>query len=277
MTTVIHATAVVADDAQIGQNVEIGPYCVIGPKCVIGDGTKLFNHVTLQSHVTLGKNCQVSAGAVLGGFPQDLKFDGKDSYVVVGDDCVIRECVTINRATGEGQATTLGNGSMMMAYSHLGHNCEVGNEVILANTVHLGGHVIMGDYVFVGGQSVFHQHVRVGRYAMIGGASACRQDIPPYAMSVGVPADMMGINRIGLKRRGFDLPTRTRIKEAYHLLWYSHLNLRQGLDEARRTLGSDPRVVELLDFVETTKRGIRGPRKFLPGKADADDALAEVL
>lgn len=279
----IHPSAIIDPTAEIGAGVQIGPYAIIGPNSKVGDGSKIASHAILERNVTLGTNCQVSSGAVLGGDPQDLKFKGEETFVIVGDNCVIRECSTLNRASGEGNATTLGNGCLLMAYSHLGHNCTVGNEVIMANSVHLGGHVEVGDFAFIGGVGAYHQFIRIGKLAIVSGFSAARQDIPPFAMAADCPAEIFGINKIGLKRRGYDLNARTRIKKAFNLLFYSDLNTAQAIETIRAELGVDPAsmedpVAELVRFVETSKRGIRKPNIAHAQVGQPNpDLLAEVL
>jgi UDP-N-acetylglucosamine acyltransferase len=264
----IHPTAIIDPTAEIGAGVEIGPYSVIGPRCRVGEGTKIFSNVTLQGYTRLGKNCQVSPGAVLGGFPQDLKFKGEESWVVVGDNTVIRECVTLNRASGEGQETVIGDGCLLMAYVHIAHNCRVGNEVIIANSVQLGGHVEVGDFAFIGGMCVFHQHVRIGKLAIISGFSAARQDIPPFAMADNRPAIVVGLNKVGLKRRGFDLAARTRLKRAYQTLFFSGVNYKQAIETIREEIQGDPHVDELVAFVQSSERGIYRPNRILRGAID---------
>lgn len=271
----IHPTAIVDPGAELAENVEVGAYSVIGPHCKVGAGTRLHNHVTLMSHTTLGRECEVFPGAVLGGPPLDLKFKNEESWLVVGDRTTIRECATLHRATGEGNLTRVGSGCFIMPYSHITHNCVVGNEVIMANSVHLGGHVTVGDYAFLGGMNVVHQNCRIGKLAIVSGASATRQDIPPFSMSAGIPAVVSGINKIGLKRRGYDLEARTRIKRAYTLLWYSDMNISQAVEVLRAELAEDPNVQELLEFVTSSQRGIRRPTRGAVPNISVDDAASE--
>lgn len=278
----IHPSAIIDPSAIIGNNVEIGPYSIIGPHCKVGDGSKLAAHVVLQEYVHMGENCQVSSGAVLGGLPQDMAFKGERSYVTIGNNAIIRECVTINRASGEDKETVLGDGCMLMAYSHLGHNSKVGKEAILANSAQLGGYVEVGDYAFLGGGCVFHQFVRVGTLAIVSGFSGSRQDLPPFSMSFGAPAELFGINKVGLRRRGYDLNARTLIKKAFQLLFFSDLNMTQGI-RALESEGwaQEPYIQELLTFVQSSQRGIckrsqSGRRHQTADKADTE-LLAEIL
>lgn len=272
----IHPTAVIDSGAIIEEDVEIGPYSYIGPNCRVGRGSRIHSHAVLQSYVTLGENCQVSPGAVLGGFPQDIKFRGEPSWVRIGNQVVIREGVTVNRASGENRETVVGDGCMLMAGSHVAHNCTLGREVVLANAVHLGGHAEVGDYAFLGGVTPVHQFVKIGRLAIISGGSATRQDIPPFSMTDGRPAQIIGINTVGLRRRGFDLAARTRMKKAFSLLWFSDLNLRDAMEKMPEHLDEvDDNVQELLAFIRDSKRGIRNSRHTLSSMDGPDSTSQE--
>lgn len=270
----IHPTAVIDPSAQLGNGVEVGPYSIIGPHCTVGANSKIGPHVVLQSHVKLGADCQVSPGAVLGGFPQDLKFKGETSWVRIGDGCIIRESVTVNRSSGKDQETIVGDRCMLMAYAHVAHNCILGDEVILANAVQLGGHVEIGDYAFIGGQCAIHQFVKIGKMAIMSGFSASRQDVPPFSMTDSRPAIVAGINKVGLKRRGFDLAARTRMKKAFHLLFFSGMNYKQAIEtiQAEAEMKADPAVQELIEFVQTSSRGIYRPNRILRSAIDDPDS-----
>jgi UDP-N-acetylglucosamine acyltransferase len=258
--TLIHPTAVIDSTAKIAANVSIGPYTVIGPQTVIGEGTRLASHVVIEGYTTIGTNCQIASGAVIGGQPQDLHFGGETSFVEIGNNVIIRECVTINRATGEGEVTRVGDNCMLMAYCHLAHNCQLGENVVMANNVQLAGYVQIGDYAFMGGMCVVHQFVQIGRLAIVGGFSGTRQDIPPFAMAEGRPrATVKGINSVGLKRRGFDREARSRLKKAYYYLWFSKLNTQQAIETIHREIGEDANVEELIQFTLNSKRGIYRP------------------
>jgi len=265
----IHPTAIIDPTAVLGNGVEVGPFSYIGPNCKVGDGTIIYAHAVLQENVILGERCEVSPGAVLGGKPQDLKFKGEETYIRIGNGTIIRECVTVNRSSGAGQETLIGDRCLLMAYAHVAHNCIVGNEVILANNVQLGGHVEVGDFAFLGGTCAFHQFVKIGRLAIVSGFSAARQDIPPFAMADSRPAIIAGINKVGLKRRGFDLAARTRLKKAYHLLFFSGLNFNQAIETIQSSIEMDPAVTELVDFVKNSSRGIYRPNRV--GRATMDD------
>lgn len=280
----IHSTAIIDASAQLGDDIEIGPYAIIGPDCIVGDGARIAAHAVLQEQVTLGTNVRVSAGAVLGGEPQDTGFKGERSRVIVGNNVSIRECATLNRASGEGKETVVGDGCMLMAYSHLGHNVRLGKEVILANNVQLGGHVEVGDYAFLGGTCVFHQFVRVGKLAIVGGFSASRQDIAPFSMCDGRPTIVAGINKVGLRRRGYDLTARTTLKNAFHQLFFSELNMRQAIESIESEWGDQPYVQELLAFVQNSQRGLCKANRVTRGRsvssskdtASSDDVMMEV-
>lgn len=256
----IHPTAIIDPTVELGEDVKIGPYAVVGPQSRIGDGTIIGPHVVIEGYTSIGRNCEISPGAVIGGKPQDHGFGNETSYVRIGDEVIVRECVTINRGTGEGSETVVGDGSMLMAYSHLAHNCNLGAHVVLANNVQLAGYVQIGDYAFIGGTCVVHQFVQIGRLSIIGGFSGTRQDVPPFAMAEGRPhVTVKGINSVGLKRRGFDREARSRLKKAYYFLWFSKLNIQQAIESIHRDIDFDPNIEELIAFTLNSKRGIRRP------------------
>jgi UDP-N-acetylglucosamine acyltransferase len=200
----IHPTAVVDPRAELGAGVVVGPYTVIGPDVVIGAGSTLGPHVVIDGHVRMGKGNRIFPGACIGLEPQDLKYNGAPTEVVIGDDNAIRECVTINRATAEGEQTRIGSGNLLMAYSHLGHNCQLGDRIVVANNVAIAGHVLIGDRAVIGGVLGIHQFVHIGTLAMVGGMSRIDRDIPPFAIVEGHPGRLRGLNRVGLKRSGLD-------------------------------------------------------------------------
>lgn len=234
MAKKIHQTAVIHPDAQIGENVEIGPFVVVGEKVVIGEGTKIAPHVVLDGDTTIGKDCVFFSGASIGAAPQDLKYKGEKSYVQIGDRTVVRECVTINRAVGEGEITQVGDDVLLMAYSHIGHNCMVGNGSIIANAVPLAGHVVLGNKVVVGGLAGIHQFVHIGDHVMIGGMARITQDVPPYLLVAGNPSVVHGLNLVGLKRHNFSSEARQEIKKIFKLIYRSKLNLTQAIEELKQ-------------------------------------------
>lgn len=258
----IHSTAIIDPSAVLGRDVVVGPFCIIGPNCQVGDGVVLHSQAVLQENVILGENCEVSPGAVLGGKPQDMKFKGEKTYARIGKNTILREGVTVNRASGEGLETVVGEGCLLMAYAHVGHNGIVGNEVILANGVNLGGHVEVGDYAFLGGTAAYHQFIKIGKMAIVSGFSAARQDIPPFAMAHGCPAVVAGLNKVGLKRRGFDLAARTRLKKAYQYLFFSGMNFNQAIEVIQSEVEMDAAVSELVAFVQNSERGIYRPKRI---------------
>jgi UDP-N-acetylglucosamine acyltransferase len=262
--TAVHRTAEVSARAVIGEGVRIGPYAVIDDGAVIGDGTVIEAFARLTSYVRVGRNCHIFDGAILGQPPQDHDFGGETSYVMIGDDVVLREGVTIHRATGEGLATVVGRGSLLMEGCHLGHNVRVGEYCTLTNKVGLSGHVQMGDYVVAGGLAGFHQFVRVGSYAMVGGMAKIVMDVPPYSLVDGNPASMYGLNAVGLKRRGFSQAQRSRIKGIYKALFENAASLEDGLASIEERYAGDGFAREIAAFVANSKRGVYHWRPGVP-------------
>lgn len=277
MANRIHPTAIIDPSAILGDEVEIGPYSIIGKEVEIGNNTIIAPHVVIEDRTILGANCQVASGAILGGPPQDLSFKGEPTRVRVGDNTVIRECVTLNRATGEGNETVIGENNFLMAYSHLAHNCKTGSNVILANAVQIAGYVALDDYAFIGGGCVVHQFVRVGRMAFLGGASATRQDLPPFSMNDGRPSSIQGINSIGLKRRGFTGVERQLLKKAFFYLWFSGLNQTQAIEAIQENLDVNSHIEELLEFVRSSKRGISHKAGSAKMSAGEDESAPETV
>ena len=263
MATSVHPTAVVDPRARIGTGVEIGPYAVIGPEVEIGDGCRIGPHVVIDGRVRMGKGNRIFPGACLGLEPQDLKYGGAPTEVVIGDDNTIRECVTINRATAEGESTVVGNGNLLMACSHLGHNCHLGDRIVIANGVAVAGQVVIGDRAVIGGVLGIHQFVHIGSLAMVGGMSRIDRDVPPFMVVEGHPGRVRGLNRIGLRRSGMaereDGAQLRQLQEIWTLLYRSDLVLSEALVEARRSSLLPP-AQELCDFLEASiGPGRRGP------------------
>jgi len=252
----VHPTAVVDSKASLAEDVVVGPYCIISGEAEIGSGTVLASSVVVEGLTRVGKNCRIFHSAVLGGPPQDLKYKGARSLVEVGDSNTVREFVTINRATGEGETTVVGNNNLLMAYVHLAHNCVIGNNVILANAVNLAGYVRIDDYATVGGITPVHQFVRIGRHAFIGGGSRVAKDVPPFVRAAGNPLRTVGLNSIGLLRRKFPDDVRLELKRLYRLFYRSNLNVSQAVARIRAELRDIPEVREFLGFVEHSERGI---------------------
>ncbi|MEB3168257.1 MAG: acyl-ACP--UDP-N-acetylglucosamine O-acyltransferase [Cyanobium sp.] len=259
----IHPTAVVDPRASIGLGVEIGPYSVIGAEVELGDGCRIGPHVVIDGQVRLGRNNRIFPGACIGLEPQDLKYGGAPTKVVIGDGNTIRECVTINRATAEGECTSLGDNNLLMAYSHIGHNCQLGSRIVIANGVAVAGHVVIGDRAVIGGVLGIHQFVHIGSLAMVGGMSRVDRDVPPYSMVEGHPGRVRGLNRIGLRRSG--LAERhggeelRQLQEIWNLIYRSELVLAQALRQAREQVLL-PAADELCGFLELSiGPGRRGP------------------
>lgn len=256
MTTEIHPTAIVDSSASLGEGVSVGPYSVIGPHVEIGAHTRVMAHAYLDGHMRLGSNCTIFPFASLGTQTQDLKYRGGTAYVEIGDRTVIREYVTVNSGTEEGEVTRVGNECLLMAYSHVAHGCTVGNEVILANCGTLAGHVVMEDHSILGGLSAVHQFVRIGRLSIIGGCSKITQDCPPFMTIDGHPAKVRGVNRVGLQRHGFNEDSMKCLKAAYRILYREGKSVTQAVENLREELGTDAEIGELIEFISHSERGI---------------------
>lgn len=251
----IHKTAVIAPDAKIAADVEIGANVVIGEGVEIESGVKIGDNAHIE-FAKIGEGTKISPFASIGGEPQDLGYKGERTGVVIGKNCWIREFATINRASGEGKVTKIGDKCLLMAYSHVAHNCELADEVIFANGATIGGHVKVGRGAFLGGLSVFHQNIRIGEMAIISGASAARMDILPYCKAEGIPAIPIGLNAIGLRRRGVDRTIRDSIHKAIRLLKSSEYNTTQALEVIEKEVEKNEYVDKLVEFVKTSKRGV---------------------
>jgi UDP-N-acetylglucosamine acyltransferase len=254
----IHSTAVVDPSADLAPDVRVGPYCVIGKDVVIGRGTRLESHVVLEPNTTIGEECQIRQAAVLGGPPQDHKYRGERSYLIIGNRNIIREFVTIHRATGEDQATRIGDDNMIMAYCHIGHNAILGNGIIMANQVGISGHCLVEDRVVFGGIVGIHQFVRIGKFAMVGGMSKVVSDVPPFMMGDGRPTELVGLNVLGLRRAGIPPKVRAGLKQAFKLLYRSGLNLTQGIESAYNEVEPSDERDYLLEFLTNIRRGYGG-------------------
>jgi UDP-N-acetylglucosamine acyltransferase len=256
LSAAIHAAAFVDPGARLGTGVTVGPGAVIGPNVRVGDGCTIGSHVMLDGWTTLGRECHVHHGAAIGGPPQDLKYTACESYLVIGDRTVIREFATANLATEPGATTRIGSDCLLMAYSHVAHNCVIGDHAILANAVQLAGYVAVEDWAIVGGGTVVHQFARVGRHCMIGGGSRISQDIAPYVKAAGSPPRLAGINSIGLQRRGFTPEAVVALERAYRMLFRDKLTAADAVARMRAELDGVPEVEVLARFVETSSRGI---------------------
>lgn len=252
----IHPTAIISDDAEIAADVEIGAFAIIGEGCTIGAGSVIAPRVTLERNVTLGRSVRVGIGTILGGAPQDLKYAGEETTVEIDDGTVIREYATINRGTAHSFKTTVGKNCLLMSYVHIGHDCRIGDGVILSNVVQLAGHVAIEDKAIISGLSAVHQFARIGRHSFIGGMSRVSKDIPPFLKAVGSPVKLYGLNTVGLQRNGMEEATILELKRAYRLLFRSDLNLTQAIERAQSELEPLPEVKELIGFVEASDRGV---------------------
>ena len=255
-STFIHPTASVHSSAILGHGVHIGPYCIVNEGVHIGDHTHLTAHVMIDKWSIIGKHNAIEFGAVIGSQAQDVKYKGEVAYVKIGDHNQIREYVTINRATGKDEVTEIGSNNMLLTNTHIGHNCKIGNKIVMANVVHVGGHVHIEDNATIGGLTGIHQFVRVGKGTMIGGYSRLIQDVPPFMLCDGNPAYVRNLNAIGCKRSGMSKSTLTDLKQLYKLLYRSNLNTKQALSEFSPKESSDE-VDHLLAFIQhDASRGI---------------------
>ena len=258
----IHQLAVVHPHAQIGADVSIGPFAVIGEHVVIGKGCQIGAHVFIDGHTEIGEACAFATGAVIGSPPQDLKYKGEPTRLVIGPHNVFREYVTVNIGTvGGGGVTRFGEHCLMMAYAHVAHDCQIGNYVIFGNSATLSGHVTVEEYAIIGGISGIHQFVRIGAHCIIGGCSGIPQDVPPYMMASGGRVKVYGLNSVGLKRRNFSAAAIHALQKAYRILFRSKLNMKHALAKVKADVPPCPEVAHLIAFIESSERGVcRGPR-----------------
>ena len=242
--------------AKIADNVVVEPFTTIHKNVEIGEGTWIGSNVTIMEGAHIGKNCRIFPGAVISAIPQDLKFEGEDTQVVIGDNVTIRECVTVNRGTKDKLKTVVGNHSLLMAYSHIAHDCVIGEHCILANSVNLAGHIIIDDYAIVGGISAVHQFVQVGKHAFIAGGSLVRKDVTPYVKAAREPLSFVGVNSIGLRRRGFTSEQINHIQGIYNLLFVKGYNTTQALDIIEAKSPATDIRDEIVTFIKESNRGI---------------------
>jgi len=253
----IHPTAIVSSKAEIDSDIDIGPYSIVGDRVRIGKNTRIGSHVLIEGPAEIGENCQIFQSASIGAIPQDLKFKGEESSVIIGNGNIIREFVTINRGTaGGGGKTVLGNGNFLMAYSHVAHDCIIRDHVIIANAVQLAGHIEIEDCAIIGGIVGVHQFVRIGRYALIGACSAVSRDVPPYTTAAGNHAVLHGLNTIGLKRHGFSDEAVGNIKKSYQIIFRSNLLLKKALEQVESELSGSPEAMYMVEFIRKSERGV---------------------
>ncbi len=253
----IHPTAIVDSKAEIDTDVEIGPYSVIRDHVSVGSGTVIGSHVMVDRYVSIGPECHLFQYASVGTPPQAVKFKGEKTFVKIGRGTVVREFTTINRGTDFGTGVTeIGEENLLMAYSHVAHDCQTGRKVILANNATLAGHITIGDHVTVGGLVAIHQFVRIGEYAYVGGKSGVPKDIPPYVIATGDRARLYGLNRVGLKRHGFPETTVKELKKVYRIFFRIGITLNEAIERALAEVDHLPEVINFINFIKSSQRGI---------------------
>ncbi len=252
----IHPTAIVAPGAELDEGVTVGPYAVIGSGVRLGAGVSVGSHAIVEGDTAVGPGTYIFPHAVIGTVPQDVKYAGEESRLVIGDNCTFREFVTVNRGTKARGVTTVGSGVLAMAYSHIAHDCIVGDNCILSNAATLAGHVELGQRVVVGGLAAVHQFCRVGDYAFVGGLCGISRDVIPYVKVGFDPTRVVGLNTVGLQRHDFSEETRAKLKKAYSIIFRQNLNTAQAVEELEAELGDVPEVREIISFINTSERGL---------------------
>ncbi len=242
--------------AKIAANVVVEPFTTISKNVEIGEGSWIGSNVTIMEGARIGKNCKIYPGAVIAAEPQDLKFGGEESLAIIGDNTTIRECVTVNRGTHATGKSMVGANCMLMAYSHVAHDCYIGDHSIIVNGVALGGHVTIGEYAIIGGLSAVHQFVTIGAHTMVSGGSLVRKDVPPYVKAAKDPLSFVGINSIGMRRRGYDSEKIAEIQQIYRILFQQKNNVSQAIDIIEAEMPATPERDEILSFVRNSKRGV---------------------
>jgi len=256
----IHPTAIIHPTAELHETVSVGPYSIIEERVAIDSGTRIGSHVFIDQYTRIGKDCQIFPFTSIGTAPQDKKFKGEKTELVIGDDNVIREYATINRGTPEGGGVTrIGNQNLLLAYIHIAHDCRLGNGITMVNVATLGGHVTLEDYSVIGGLAAVHQFVRIGAHAYVGGKTGVSQDIPPFVLASGERAKLFGLNIVGLKRHNFSNEVILALKKAYQLVIRSHLTIQEAMIRVEKEVPVVPEVKQFLEFVRHSKRGI--PRR----------------
>jgi UDP-N-acetylglucosamine acyltransferase len=243
-------------DARIGENVRIEPFATVMEDVEIGEGTWIGPNVTIMNGARIGRNCEIFPGAVVSAVPQDLKFEGEYTTTEIGDRTVIRECVTINRGTKDRYKTEIGSDCLLMAYVHVAHDCSIGNNCIIANAVNLAGHIVLEDWVVLEGLVAVQQFLRIGAHAFVAGASLVRKNVPPYVKAAREPLSYTGVNRIGLKRRGFSDETISTIEQIYRLLYVQNNNVSTGLEQVEKEVEAIPERERIIEFIRCSEHGI---------------------
>jgi UDP-N-acetylglucosamine acyltransferase len=252
----IHPSAIVDGRAEIGGGTIVGPYCVIGAEVALGQDCWLQHHVTLSGPTRAGTRNKFYAYCSIGQQTQDLKYQGEPTYLDIGDENTFREFVTINRSTTSEGKTRVGSRGNFLAYSHIGHDCTVGDEVVFSNNATLAGHVQVGNHAVMGGLTAVHQFCRIGRFAIMGGCSKIVQDVPPFMIADGNPAEIRGVNLVGLERQGFTPESVKWIKEAFRLIYRSKYNTRQAMEAIRKELPQNEEITQIIEFIGQSERGI---------------------
>ncbi|HKZ68264.1 MAG TPA: acyl-ACP--UDP-N-acetylglucosamine O-acyltransferase [Chitinophagaceae bacterium] len=267
----IHPHTYIHPNAKLATNVKVDPFTVIHQEVEIGEGTWIGSNVTIMEGARIGKNCRIFPGAVIAAIPQDRKFDGERTTVEIGDNCTIREFVTIHRGTSDRMKTVVGNNCWILAYSHIGHDCIIGNNCTLSNNSQLAGHVVLGDWVGIGGVCALHQFVHVGQHAFISGGSLVGKDVPPYIKAARQPLSYAGVNSVGLKRRGFTVEKINHILDIYRILYNKGLNTSQALEFLEEEFPATDERDEIVTFINESSRGII--KRFTKGNGDEDSSL----
>lgn len=252
----ISSLASVSKDAQIGQNVRIDPFAVIHEDVIIGNGTRIHSNVALYPGTRIGEDCEVFPGAVVGVNPQDLKFDNEYTTVEIGNNTKIRECVTIHRGTSDKMKTSVGDNCLLMTYVHIAHDCQIGNNVILASYTGLSGHVIIDDFAILEGKVAAQQFAHIGKHAFIGGASLIRKDVPPYIKAAREPLTFAGVNSVGLRRRGYSDEQVREIEDIYRTIYVQNSNLSKGIDAVLQSMDKTPLRDEIVGFIQASDKGV---------------------
>lgn len=255
----IHDTAIIHPKAQLGKDVTVGPYATVGEHVVLGDGSRVGSFCVIEGRTTIGKNCQFFTGAVIGSIPQDKKFTSESKvYLEIGDNNIFREYITVNPGTNDGGKTVIGSDNLFMAYSHVAHDCTIGSGCVMANNGTLAGHVTLEDMAVVGGLAAVHQFVRLGRLSIIGGCSKVVQDIPPFSTCDGHPAEVYGLNTIGLRRAKVPAKNMSSLKKAFKILFFSRLTKTNAIEKIQSEVPACPEIDHLIAFAKTSKRGLCG-------------------
>ena len=262
----IHPTAIVDPKARLGTGIQVGPYAIIGADVELGDGSKVGHHATLEGPTKIGPRNEFFPYAAIGFVTQDLKYAGEPTYLQIGGGNTFREFSTVHRGTAPDEKTIIGDGNLFLAYSHIAHNCIVGNRTIFSNNATLAGHVIVGDYAVISGLSAVHQFCRIGAHSIIGGCAKIVQDVPPYLIADGNPAQLRGVNHVGLERRGFQEADIKALRRAYRILADKTLNFSQAVEKIEASEDATNAYVKyLVDFLKTTQRGVVRPEPLAGG------------